>query len=134
MDAMEAVVRAAPGEVYVAQHPYYAWLAGKPVQADLVSLHDAMRPDSPVHEELRAQMFSALAQGRFSAILLDQPRSAIRIDRITGDGGLWRTRFEFQGYLLPDDPEMRPSWVMLHAAASTPGSSALATPSEPQER
>jgi len=134
MDAVIAAVRSAPGEVYVAQHPYYAWLAGKPTQADLVSLHDAMRPVSPVRDELQAQMRSALAEHRFSAILLDHPGSANRIDRIADDGGAWRADFAVQRYLLPDDLEIRPDWILLHAPSSTAGFSVLATPSEAQGR
>jgi hypothetical protein len=133
MDAIVAAVREAPGEVYVAQHPYYSWLAGKPVQADIVSIQDAMRPVSPARDELQAQMRSALANHRFSAILFDQEGSALALDRIVS-GPEWRAEFTVQRYLLPAELEMRPDWILLHAPASTPASSAFATPSELQGR
>ena len=133
MDAVVAAVRDAPGEVYVAQHPYYSWLAGKPVQADMVSIQDAMRPVSPAHDELKTQMRTALVNHRFSAILLDQVGSALILDRIVG-GSEWRGDFPVQRYLLPAELEMRPDWILLHAPASTSASSAFATPSELQGR
>src|ERR1035438_6914629 len=52
-----ADIHAMPGNVYVAEHPYYAWLAGMPVEADAVAMHDALRAASP---ELRSQLQAEL--------------------------------------------------------------------------
>ena len=133
MDAVISAIRAVPGEVYVGQHPYYSWLAGKPTQADLVSIHDAMSPNSTAHDELQQSMRDALAQHRFAAILLDQPGSSALLDHIDGDSG-WRGYYNQQDYLMPDDLSTRPDWILLHAPVSTPASSVFATPSEPQGR
>jgi len=106
-------VHALPGDVYVAQHPFYAYLAGKPTYADVVSLHDAMRPASPIHDELVNEMQQAMATQRFSSVVLDQPAAAGLIDTIDGGDTTWRSRFPVQEDLPQTTPTLRPHWLMM---------------------
>jgi hypothetical protein len=111
LDGVVDKVRSLPGDVYVAQHPFYDYLAGKPTHADLVSLHDAMRTRSQIHEELSNEMRQQLAQKGFSSILLDQPASADLIDAVEGDAA-WRSGFDTMVDISPPTPTLRPHWLM----------------------
>jgi len=105
-------IRSQPGDVYVAQHPFYAYLAGKPTHADLVSIHDAMRPKDPIHAELSQEMQQALADHNFSSIVLNQPADAVLIDTIdNGDAG-WRNNFPVQENIPQTTPTVRPYWIL----------------------
>jgi len=105
------LVRATPGEVYVAQHPYYDYLAGKPTHADVVSLHDAMRPRSPIHAELQGEMQAAMSSGEFSAIVLDDPAAADKLDAIDGSTA-WREGFPAQHTIPQTTGLTRPHWLL----------------------
>ena len=105
-------IRSMPGDVYVAQHPFYAYLAGKPTHADLVSLHDAMRPRLPIHDELSREMQQAMASREFSAIVLNAPGSADSIDAIDGRDPSWRTGFPVQHEIPQTTPLTQPYWLM----------------------
>jgi len=110
-------VHALPGDVYVAQHPFYAYLAGKPTYADLVSLHDAMRPKSPIHNELSNEMQQAMATQRFSSIVLDEPAAAGLIDTVDGGDTAWRNSFPTQENIprttpTQTTPTLSPHWLM----------------------
>jgi len=112
MDAVVAQVRAIPGDAYVTQHPYYAYLAGKPAEADMVSLHDAMRPEGPARDELRAQVQAAFATHRYAALIFDHPEAEPAMDAIDGGTG-WRSEFPVQHAIPGVASGVRPDWIML---------------------
>jgi len=107
-------VRSQPGDVYVAQHPFYAYLAGKPTHADLVSLRDAMRPKGPIHAELSQEMQQAMAGSSFSSIVLNQPADAALIDTIDNSDTSWRSNFPVQESIPQTTPIVRPYWIFTH--------------------
>jgi hypothetical protein len=122
--AVVAEVRGISGEVYVAQQPYYEWLAGKPSHADLVSIHDAMRPtSSAARDELQEELHTALAQHRFTALVMDDSRVVETIDEMAADGN-WKDYYNLQEAVPGAAPGTRPDWQMVHIplgeAISTP--------------
>jgi hypothetical protein len=107
-------VRVIPGEVYLPQQPYYEWLAGKPTHADLSSIRDAMRPaNSPAHDELQEQLQTALAQHRFTAVLVDNSKIVETVDKLAGDQN-WKSYYNLQGPVPGAAPGTRPNWLMMH--------------------
>jgi 4-amino-4-deoxy-L-arabinose transferase-like glycosyltransferase len=121
--AVVAEVRSISGEVYVTQQPYYEWLAGKPTHADLVSINDAMRPTgSPAREELREEIQTALAQHRFTALVMDDPTVEGRIDEMTAAGQNWEAYYNVQKAVPGAVPGTRPDWLMVHLPPTEAGS------------
>ena len=112
MAEVVAQVRAIPGAVYVAQHPYYAYLAGKPTQADVVSLRDAMQPGGAVSADLRAQVQTAFATHRYAAAIFDSVETLPAMDAIAG-GDLWRSELPVQHTIPQVWTAMRPDWILL---------------------
>jgi hypothetical protein len=62
-----------PGDVYVPYHTHYAAMAGKPAYAHQSALWDVLRGDAPNRGKaiLAASITEALADGRFSQIIVD---------------------------------------------------------------
>jgi hypothetical protein len=117
MASVVAQVRAIPGDVYIAQHPYYAYLAGKPTEADMTSLHDVMRPGGAVSAELRAQLQDAFATHRYAAIVLNSPEDEPAMDEIMGSAD-WRSGFAVQHTLPNVWTAMHPDWILLPCATA----------------
>jgi hypothetical protein len=126
-DSIAAVLgelRGISGEVYIPHEPYYEWLAGRPTHADLASIHDAMRPtNSPGHEELQEELQTALAQHRFTALVIDDSTMAEMIDKMVG-GQNWKSYYNVQKPVPGAATGTRPDWLMMHLpsgeASSTP--------------
>lgn len=117
--AVVVEVRSISGEVYVAQQPYYEWLAGKPTHADLVSINDAMRPtSSPAQEELREELQTALAKHRFTALVMDDSTVVGRIDEMAAGGQNWKGYYNVQEAVPGVVPGTRPDWLMVHLPPS----------------
>jgi len=113
-------VRGISGEVYMPQQPYYEWLAGRPTHADLASLQDAMRPtNSPAHEELREELQAALAQHRFTALVIDDSTMAEMIDKMAG-GQDWKSYYNVQEPVPGAMSGTRPDWLMMHVPSNSP--------------
>ena len=119
LTAAVAAIAAVPGDVYVAQHPYYGLLAQKPEHADMVAIHDALRPaDEAVRSELQRQLSAALESQRYSAIVLDWPEDTVRLGVLSGAADWSRGYGEL--HPLPGvDSGTRPGW-MLSPARSAP--------------
>ncbi len=115
MAAVVAQIRAVPGEVYVAQHPYYSYLAGKPTQADVVSLSDAMRPGGAASADLRAQVQGAFATHRYAAAIFDSVETLPAMDAIAG-GSAWRSQLPVQHTIPHVWTATRPDWILLPCA------------------
>ena len=114
LQAVVTEIKGLPGDVYVAQHPYYAVMAGKPPHADLVSIHDAMRPaNALVRAELQSEIATALTQHQFSAILLNSEAttqwfpSTIKLDPAWEDSYVVRTQIP-----CTDPTSSKPSWII----------------------
>jgi hypothetical protein len=117
--AVIAEARTIPGDVYLAQHPYYAWLAGKPVQADMVSIHDAERPaNSAIGQELRTELQQELVQHRYAALMFDAPDSLPDFDKLVG-GGDWQSYYGVREEIPGVSQGTRPDWLMEHCAAAS---------------
>ena len=106
-------IRRTPGDVYVTLHPYYGWLAGKPVQADLVALRDAERASPAVRLELQAELQSALAGTTFSALAFDGVDSLGRMDALVGSS-TWRPVYGTPVLLPASAVPHSPSLVVRH--------------------
>jgi len=117
MAAVVAHVRRIPGDVFVPQHPYYAYLAGKPTEADITSLHDAMRPGGAVSDELRAQLQSAFATHRYAAVIVDSPEDLPAMDALMGSAD-WRSGFPVQHTIPQVWTAMHPDWILLPCATA----------------
>jgi 4-amino-4-deoxy-L-arabinose transferase-like glycosyltransferase len=115
MATVVAHVRSIPGDVYIAQHPYYAYLAGKPTEADITSLHDVMRPGGEVSAELRGQLQTAFATHRYSAVVLDSLEDEPAMDAILGSTD-WRSGFPVQHTIPNVWTAMHPDWILLPCA------------------
>jgi hypothetical protein len=108
-------VQALPGEVWVTQHPYYAWLAGKPTHADLVSIHDAMRAADPTTRAIfRAELQSALDGYRFSTIVLDQPGADERLDAAAQETA-WQACYTKAWRIPNTEVATRPDWLLTYS-------------------
>ncbi len=106
-------IRSTPGPVYVARHPYYAWLAGKQTEADVVSIQDAMRPArSPIHNELRDAMRQAENQHVYELIVLDDRLGVEQMERIAGNGNDWLNWYRLQSEISGVNPRTRPDWML----------------------
>ncbi|HEY0306935.1 MAG TPA: glycosyltransferase 87 family protein [Acidobacteriaceae bacterium] len=123
IQAVVAQVQSLPGDVYVSEHPYYAWLSGKPAHADLVSLHDAMRAATPARTELRTEMETAIEDHAFTAIVLDQPASGEQMDTILGKEWTkthdWRSEYTLQQNITGVVPQTKPNWIMARCLPGT---------------
>ena len=108
-----AEVKTIPGAVYVAQHPYYAWLAGKPTEADLVSIHDALRVKRPeVHDPLEQDLRSAIEQHRYGALVLDGQASTETLDDLLARHEDWSAAYEIEKRLPGVSVTTLPNWMM----------------------
>ncbi len=116
--AVIAEARAIPGDVDLAQHPYYAWLAGRPVQADMVSIHDAERPaNSAIRRELQTELQDALAQHRYAGLIFDAPGSIQDFDKLVG-GGDWQSYYGVSEEIPGVSQGTRPDWLLEHCATA----------------
>jgi hypothetical protein len=71
-ERLVARLAALPGEVFVPHHGYLAVLAGKRSFAHTLAIDNVLLDDpGPVREELAREMTRALAEHRFSAVLLE---------------------------------------------------------------
>jgi hypothetical protein len=119
MDAMIAMVKAIPGPVYVVQHPYYGYLAGKPTQADLISLMDAVHGAPPgLKVELQRELQHTLEDHQYTALLFNREPDAENFDRLLGHRGNWRTYYEQQQPLFELKTVTGYLWKMEHCTPS----------------
>jgi hypothetical protein len=110
--AVIAEARTIPGDVDLVQHPYYAWLAGKPVQADMVSIHDAERPaNSAIRRELQTELQDALAQHRYAGLIFDTPESIQDFDKLVGTAD-WQTYYGVGEEIPGVSQGTRPDWLV----------------------
>jgi 4-amino-4-deoxy-L-arabinose transferase-like glycosyltransferase len=107
-------IQAVPGNVYVAEHPYYAWLAGKPVEADVVAMHDALSAASPeLRRQLQTELQNAFANHQFSALVLDRQQTSTRkLDNLLGRPEDWHGEFNVQTLIPNVAGETKPGWVL----------------------
>ena len=117
MAAVVAQVRSIPGNAYITQHPYYAYLAGKLPEADITSLRDAMRPGGAVSGELHAELQSAFATHSYAAVVLDNPEDLPAMDAVMG-GADWRSGFPVQHTIPNVWTAMHPDWILLPCATA----------------
>jgi Dolichyl-phosphate-mannose-protein mannosyltransferase len=68
------------GEVYWAEHPWYAGLVGKPTQAQDVALLDVVRASASGEwrQRLEQEMADAVRSGRYAAFVVDFPVFTLR--------------------------------------------------------
>ena len=114
LDAIIAQLRSVPGDIYVARHAYYAWLAGKPVHADLVSVRDAERVNGTVRSDLRDQLGRALEGHRFSAIALDDQEDLAAMDSLAEPGSGWRKEYTTPAVMSAIKLTTSPQLLMFH--------------------
>jgi hypothetical protein len=117
-----ADIQAMPGNVYVAEHPYYAWLAGKPVEADVTAMQDTLHAATPtVRSELETQLRNAIANHEFSAIVLDrQITSTARLDEALGRPEDWQRDFKVQKLIRNVAGDTKPDLVLTNCPAAGP--------------
>jgi hypothetical protein len=117
LNLVVASIRATPGTVFVTEHPYYAFLAGKEPTADLVSLHDSMRVAGATHAELMAETRAALEGDRYGTLFLDA-RGTKKIDGVLNDWTAWHSLFCSPAEVIPGAAALRPDWRMTLAGSS----------------
>ena len=74
-------LRAMPGEVYIPYHGYIARQAGKPSHAQLLATIDVLRVHDTTSARLQADLDSAFARHRFSAVIMEES-DAFRLDSV----------------------------------------------------
>jgi hypothetical protein len=127
IQAVIAEARELPGDVYVTQHPYYGWLAGKPVHADLVSISDAEHVEkSPIPHELQTELQTMLAQHPYTAIMFESPASIDELDQLARvPDQQWMRYYDVRKDIPGVVQGTRPDWVVVHCPA---GSSPICAP------
>lgn len=75
-------LRSMDGEVYIPYHSFISWQAGKPTQANILATLDALRPHDTCAARLQADIDSAFARHRFSAIIMEE-NSMIPVDSVS---------------------------------------------------
>ncbi|MFO7652840.1 MAG: glycosyltransferase family 39 protein [Candidatus Krumholzibacteriia bacterium] len=114
-DAMIARLRGLPGDVFIPYHGHYAALAGKPSWAHAAAVSDVLRGDDPRRtEDLLELLRDALAEGRFTALVLDEPLPELaQVEHPYRDAG---PVFERPGVFWPvTGRPTRPEHLLLHA-------------------
>jgi hypothetical protein len=74
-------LRAMPGEVYIPYHGYITRQAGKPSHAQLLATIDVLRVHDTTSARLQADLDSAFAHHRFSAVIMEES-DAFRLDSV----------------------------------------------------
>ena len=121
--ALVAQLRGVSGEVYEADHPYYAWLAGKPTEADVVSIQDATHASAAVKEELRTELQTALTQRRFVALAFDNAEVEDKIDKIAAQKEDWQSCYQTEEATFTFEPDVPSKWMF---ARTLPGGAGCA--------
>lgn len=82
-DALVARLRAIEGDVFVPYHGHYSVMAGKPAWVQGAALTDVIRgKNAELTERCHALLRRALAEGRFAALVLDEPMPELeQVDR-----------------------------------------------------
>ncbi len=109
--ALLTLLRRTPGDVYVAWHPYYGMLAGKPERTDFNALEDTLRGLKPAQADtLRASIADSLCRGT-TALVLDGPDGVSQLGNLLHRGEGWNHRFT-QAAIIPGvDLTFRPAWI-----------------------
>lgn len=74
-------LRAMPGEVYIPYHGYITRQAGKPSHAQLLATIDVLRVHDTTSARLQADLNSAFARHRFSAVIMEES-DAFRLNSV----------------------------------------------------
>jgi hypothetical protein len=106
-------LRAMPGDVYIPYHGYIARQAGKPSHAQLLATIDVLRVHDTTSARLQADLDSAFAQHRFSAIIMEES-DAFRLDSVVHYTFAGRMIAEPNVYLTRvGDAATRPEFVFV---------------------
>lgn len=106
-------LRAMPGEVYIPYHGYITRQAGKPSHAQLLATIDVLRVHDTTSARLQADLDSAFAQHRFSAVIMEES-DAFRLDSVSHYTCVGRMIAEPNVYLTRvGDMSTRPEFVFV---------------------
>jgi hypothetical protein len=121
--ALVVQIRGISGEIYVAEHPYYAWLAGKPTQADEVSILDATNTSTStsVKEELRTELRTALTRRRFAALAFDDIEVEDKIDMMVAQREDWQGCYRIEENTFAVEPKVQSKWMIARIVPSDAG-------------
>jgi hypothetical protein len=106
-------LRAMPGEVYIPYHGYITRQAGKPSHAQLLATIDVLRVHDTTSARLQADLDSAFARHRFSAVIMEES-DAFRLDSVSHYTYAGRMIAEPNVYLTRvGDAATRPEFVFV---------------------
>jgi hypothetical protein len=106
-------LRAMPGEVYIPYHGYIAQQAGKPSLAQLLATIDVLRVHDTTSVRLQADLDSAFARHRFSAVIMEES-DAFHLDSVSHYTYVGRMIAEPNVYLTRvGDAATRPEFVFV---------------------
>ena len=113
LDRVVADIRVLPGQTYIAQHPYYGWLAGKSTSADLVAIHDALRVNrSDVQDPLRQDLRLAVEDHRYQEFVIETPSSTEDIDALLKQHVDWAALYSDMRELPGVPLRTHPAWLI----------------------
>jgi hypothetical protein len=106
-------LRAMPGEVYIPYHGYITRQAGKPSHAQLLATIDVLRVHDTTSARLQADLDSAFARHRFSAVIMEES-DAFRLDSVSHYTYVGRMIAEPNIYLTRvGDAATRPEFIFV---------------------
>jgi hypothetical protein len=109
-----------PGDVYVPNHPYLAVQAGKRPYAHGMAVRDVLKgEDSPVKQNLVAEIREAFTERRFSAVLLDRARWWLEKDITDNYCRKDTTLFSEYAFWPVSGARTRPERVFLRCSTGT---------------
>lgn len=119
MGAVIASIHNTPGNVWVAQHAYYAILADKQPWADVVALHDALRVPGATRAPLQRELRTALTNSAFDAVVVENTDTSHTISSLIGNDSSWEQNYTKERDLVTDDTRSRPHLIRFRAGTTS---------------